>query len=87
MYSEIPTNFGADAWTPSPTPKVALSARSIKRHAETVTEFNGKLLEAIKRKEVDKAAYIRYFLASGAVLIKEHCQRSGILHSAGLGSN
>ena len=59
--SEIPFNIGIsrDTFT-SPTPKVALAARSIKRHADTVTEFNGKLLNAIKRKEVDKAAYIRY---------------------------
>lgn len=60
-YSEIPANFGTHARSSTPTPKVALAARSIKRHADTVTEFNSKLLDALKRKEVDKAAYIRYF--------------------------
>ena len=56
--SEIPANTSSRVW--AATPKVALAARSIKRHADTVTEFNAKLLDAIRRKDVDKADYIRY---------------------------
>ena len=56
--SEIPANTSSRVW--AATPKVALAARSIKRHADTVTEFNAKLLDAIRRKEIDKAAFIRY---------------------------
>jgi len=89
--SEITPNFVTwETWPPTPTPKVALAARSITRHADTVTEFNAKLLDAIKRKEVDKAAYIRCVLSRSVVIeysgVEDHERKSDKMEEDFLGA-
>ena len=69
------TEWVPPAWTLGS--KLGLAKRSVRRHADTVAEFNAKLLAATK--DDDKAAYIRYPLAFSSTpeLECERCDLAG----------